>query len=254
MRRGGRFFPNPSFLWLWPAGRAGRSVNWGGGSPERHRGEPARHRWLLDGGGSNADPSRFAAAVRNSLDRKVCNTLNVCAIVRSRSEELAPVFLDALTSAAERRGVNPKLWVTEGDEGLLPDHWFRSGAVTRAEGEVTEPITDTLPHDHLGIEWEWEESPEVTLTVVDSVEQAVELFNTHSPKLVASLIDDDPAAQERFYGTVDSPFVGNGFTRWVDGQFALAVPNWDSPTGSRAGSSGGEQSSRGIRFSRSAPG
>ncbi len=186
--------------------------------------------WMV--AGPNADPSRFAAAVRNSLDRKVCNTLNVCAIVRSRSEELAPVFLDALTSAAERRGVNPKLWVTEGDEELLPDHWFRSGAVTRAEGEVTEPITDTLPHDHLGIEWEWEESPEVTLTVVDSVEQAVELFNNHSPKLVASLIDDDPAAQERFYGTVDSPFVGNGFTRWVDGQFALGRPelglsNWE---------------------------
>ena len=186
--------------------------------------------WMV--AGPNADPSRFAAAVRNSLDHKVCNTLNVCAIVRSRCEELVPVFLNALTSAAERRGVNPKLWVTEGDEGLLPDHWYRSGAVTRAEGEVTEPITETLRHDDLGIEWEWEESPEVTLTVVDSVAQAVELFNNHSPKLVASLIDDDPAAQESFYGTVDSPFVGNGFTRWVDGQFALGRPelglsNWE---------------------------
>ena len=84
----------------------------------------------------------------------------------------------------------------------------------------------------LGIEWEWEESPEVTLTVVDSVDEAVELFNRHSPKLVASLIDDDPGAQERFYETVDAPFVGNGFTRWVDGQFALGRPelglsNWE---------------------------
>ncbi len=186
--------------------------------------------WMV--AGPNASSSRFAAAVRHSLDRKVCNTLNVCAIVRSRAAELAPVFLDALAGAAERRGVNPKLWVTDGDEGLVPEGWFRSDAIARAEGEVTEPVTEVLPRDHLGIEWEWEESPEVTLTVVDSVEEAVEMFNSQSPKLVASLIDDDPAAQERFYASVDSPFVGNGFTRWVDGQFALNRPelglsNWE---------------------------
>ena len=186
--------------------------------------------WMVAGPG--ADASRFAKSVRNSLDRKVCNTLNVCAIVRSRSEELTPVFLDALSRAAGRRGVNPKLWVTKGDAGLVPDEWFRSGTVTRAEGEVTEPITEIIPDDGLGTEWEWEESPEVTLTVVDSVAEAVELFNSQSPKLVASLIDDDPAAQQRFYETVDAPFVGDGFTRWVDGQFALNRPelglsNWE---------------------------
>ena len=186
--------------------------------------------WMV--AGPHADPARFAAAVRNSLDRKVCNTLNVCAIVGSRSEELAPVFLESLTRAAEHRGVNPKLWVTPESQGLVPAEWFRADSVTRAEGKTVEPITELLARDELGTEWEWEESPEVTLTVVDSVEQGVELFNTHSPKLVASLIDDDPAAQQRFYDTVDSPFVGNGFTRWVDGQFALGRPelglsNWE---------------------------
>ncbi len=187
--------------------------------------------WMV--AGPDADTSRFEAAVRHSLDRKVCNTLNVCAIVRSRSEDLVPVFLEALTRAAERRGVNPKLWVTEGDQGLVPADWFRSDAVTRAEGESVEPITEILSRDRLGIEWEWEESPEVTLTVVENVEEGVELFNHHSPKLVASLIDDDPATQQRFYDTVDAPFVGNGFTRWVDGQFALGRPelglsNWEA--------------------------
>ena len=186
--------------------------------------------WMV--AGPNADASRFAKAVRHSLDRKVCNTLNVCALVRSRAEELTPLFLDALEAAAADRGVNPKLWVTEGDEGLVPPHWYRSDTVTRAEGSGTEPITETLPHSRLGVEWEWEESPEVTLTTVDSVNQAVEWFNTLSPKLVASLIDDDPASQARFYQTVDAPFVGNGFTRWVDGQFALNRPelglsNWE---------------------------
>ena len=47
--------------------------------------------WMVAGPG--ADASSFAKAVRNSLDRKVCNTLNVCAIVRSRAAELAPIVL-----------------------------------------------------------------------------------------------------------------------------------------------------------------
>jgi glutamate-5-semialdehyde dehydrogenase len=45
------------------------------------------------------------------------------------------------------------------------------------------------------------------------------------------LISEDPAEHERFYDLVDAPFVGNGFTRWVDGQYALDRPelglsNW----------------------------
>ena len=49
--------------------------------------------------------------------------------------------------------------------------------------------------------------------------------------VTSSLIADDPVEHEAFYAAVDSPFVGNGFTRWVDGQFALDAPelglsNW----------------------------
>jgi glutamate-5-semialdehyde dehydrogenase len=85
--------------------------------------------------------------------------------------------------------------------------------------------------DQLGIEWEWEGSPEITLTLVESVDEAVELFNSHSPRFVASLISDDGGEQERFWATVDAPFVGDGFTRWVDGQYAfdkpeLGLSNW----------------------------
>ena len=40
------------------------------------------------------------------------------------------------------------------------------------------------------------------------------------------------AEHRAFYGAVDAPFVGNGFTRWVDGQYALDTPelglsNWE---------------------------
>ena len=68
---------------------------------------------------------------------------------------------------------------------------------------------------------------------VDSLAEAVDLFNRYSPRLAASLISDDTGEQEWFYAAIDAPFVGNGFTRWVDGQFALDQPelglsNWQS--------------------------
>ncbi|MFC3067929.1 aldehyde dehydrogenase family protein [Phenylobacterium soli] len=180
----------------------------------------------------SADPHRFYAAAYHSLDRKVCNTLNVCCIVRSRAEELVPVFLEALTRAGERRK-GCKLHVAQADISLLPQDWL-SAAVTvvRAEGPREEPLVELIEDADLGREWEWEETPEVSLKIVDSVGQAVQLFNRHSPRFVASLIAEDPEAHARFYETIDAPFVGDGFTRWVDGQYALNRPelglsNWE---------------------------
>ena len=187
--------------------------------------------WLV--AGSTADPDRFEAVVRHSLDRKVCNTLNVCCIVADRVAELVPRFLAALDAAAARRGTEARLHVLEGSEGAVPAERLAARAtVVRAEGPVDEPAADLLPEAMLGTEWEWEESPEVTLAVVASVADAVALYNRHSPRLVASLVSEDADEQERFWATVDAPFVGDGFTRWVDGLYALRQPelglsNWE---------------------------
>jgi len=187
--------------------------------------------WLMADGAADAD--RFAAAVFNSLDRKACNTLNVCCIVRARADELIPRFLDALHRAGERRGHGCKLHVAEGDEARLPDHWRTARAVVRrATGDVEEPLTETLPSDQLGREWEWEDSPEVSLKIVADLDEAVALFNRLSPRFSASLVSEDPAAHQRFYEALDAAFVGDGMTRWVDGQFALNRPelglsNWE---------------------------
>lgn len=157
--------------------------------------------WLVAAESANSD--NFALAVRHSLDRKVCNTLNVCCIVRSRAADLVPRFHAAAREAAAERGV--------------------------------EPIIHDLSIDHvcLAHEWEWDAVPEVALVVVDDVAQAIEQCNKYSPHLVASLISDDQAEHEAFYRAIDAPFVGNGFTRWVDGQFALDQPelglsNWQA--------------------------
>ncbi len=186
--------------------------------------------WLVAGTG--ADAERFERTVYQSLDRKVCNTLNVCCIVNDRAQALIPRFLTALGAAGERRGAAPKLHVVEGSESHLPRTWFeRTVEVQRAEGPVVEPQAEVLASDELGREWEWEGSPEVTLAVVESVDAAVGLFNRHSPRLVGTLVSDDPAEQESFWSGLDAPFVGDGFTRWVDGQYALDRPelglsNW----------------------------
>lgn len=155
--------------------------------------------WLV--AAESADVERFSLAVQHSLDRKVCNTLNVCCVVRSRAHDLVPAFHAAAQEAAAARGV---------------------------EAVVHELAVDD---PRLATEWEWDSVPEVSLLVVDSVEQAVEQCNRFSPRFVASLLSADADEHERFYAAVDAPFVGDGFTRWVDGQFALVQPelglsNW----------------------------
>ena len=182
---------------------------------------------------ASADAARFSSVVYHSLDRKVCNTLNVCCIVAERAGDLVPLFLQALERAGERRGHGCRLHVVSGDERCLPAEWLqRRTTVRRAGGDVDEPLTDIVPLETLAQEWEWEETPEVTLKIVASVDEAVALFNRFSPQFVASLISDDEAALARFYESVNAPFVGDGFTRWVDGQYALLKPelglsNWE---------------------------
>jgi len=45
-------------------------------------------------------------------------------------------------------------------------------------------------------------------------------------------LSGDPLEHQRAWNTLNAPFVGNGFTRWVDGQYALGKPelglsNWE---------------------------
>jgi glutamate-5-semialdehyde dehydrogenase len=186
--------------------------------------------WLV--ADDSADADRFAACVFHSLDRKVCNTLNVCCIPRSRVHDLIPAFLDALQKAGERRGGDCKLHVVENGLPHIPEAWRQARArVRRADGEHDEARVALIERAALGQEWEWEETPEVSLVVVDDVDEAVDLFNRHSPQFTISLIGEDAGAQKRFFEAVNAPFVGDGFTRWVDGQYALKRPelglsNW----------------------------
>lgn len=186
--------------------------------------------WIV--ASTSADADAFAAAVEHSLDRKVCNTLNTLCIVEDRADELVPTALDALGRAADRLGTNAKLHVAAGSQAFVPRDLFDTIVpIARAEGPVHEPVAEPIDVEDLGVEWEWEDSPEVTLVVVKDVDHAVELFNAHAPRFVASLISADASEHGRFFANVDAAYVGNGFTRWVDGQYALGTPelglsNW----------------------------
>jgi glutamate-5-semialdehyde dehydrogenase len=191
--------------------------------------------WLV--ADAAADAARFSGAVEHSLDRKVCNTLNVAVVVRERAAELVPVLLEAADRAAASRagvGARARIHVAEGSQQWVGAGEFATSiAVRRAQGDVTEPRADVLAVDGLSREWEWEGTPELALLVVAGLDEAITAVNRWSPQFVASLISEDPAAQERFRQSVNAPFVGDGFTRWVDGQYALDEPelglsNWQS--------------------------
>ena len=181
----------------------------------------------------SADDAMLRDAVLRSLDRKVCNTLNTCCVVRdAATERRVSVVLDALREAGERRGQPFKLHVARGSEALVPAALFANTVVVeRAEGPVRERQAVLMDRCELGIEWEWEETPEISLVATETVDEAVALFNELSPRLVGALVSNDADEHERFFATLDAPFAGDGFTRWVDGQFALGKPelglsNW----------------------------
>jgi glutamate-5-semialdehyde dehydrogenase len=184
--------------------------------------------WLF--AGRTADVERLRASVVHSLDRKVCNTLNVCCLPPGRPD-LVDAFLAAIEVAGERRGTAARLHVESSSATAVPAELFeRQVKVRRADGEHVESFASLLSAAELGREWEWEESPELTLVVAD-LEQGIALCNRTSPRFIVSLISDDDEEQRRFYDTIDAPFVGDGFTRWVDGQYAFDTPelglsNW----------------------------
>jgi glutamate-5-semialdehyde dehydrogenase len=189
---------------------------------------------------ASADVARVHATVRSSLDRKVCNTLNVCCIERSVAASMVPVVLAALEAAAAARSTEPKLHVLVRDDAeraevadVVGPGWFdRTVPVVRAEGAVPEVRAEELDVAGLATEWEWEESPELTLALVDDLDEAIDLCNAHSPRFIVSVLSEDRADHDQAWRGLEAPFVGDGFTRWVDGQYALTTPelglsNWE---------------------------
>lgn len=174
--------------------------------------------WLIVA--PSADLERVYATVRWSLDRKVCNTLNVLCLTSEHLANSAPVVARAIGAAAQARDQN----------GIV----HLVGDVSELNNALTSAGIDVRPAEQheLAREWEWDNEPELAIVVVDSVEEAIGLFNTHAPRFIVSVLSEDAGDHDSVWRECDAPFVGDGFTRWVDGQFALNKPelglsNWE---------------------------
>src|SRR3954465_3792175 len=100
----------------------------------------------------HADPGVVAQTIEHSLDRKVCNTMNVCCVPRAQAAKFADAVSDAADRAAAKRG-------------------------TRA---VVHRVAPAQYHE-LGHEWEWENAPEYWLVGGDSLGGRGGVFNPATP-------------------------------------------------------------------------
>lgn len=185
--------------------------------------------WMIVG---DCDPDRLALVVEHSLDRKVCNSLNtVCVRAESAARDIAAVR-EGARRAAQRRGCESRFHLV-GEAAAHFEDVAPIVDVTRAPGPAREPQWTVAGEDDLGEEHEWEVNPELTIIVVRDTDHAVDLFNIHSPRFVVSVCSDAQADHDAVWSRADAPFVGDGFTRWVDGQWALLRPelglsNWQN--------------------------
>ncbi len=188
--------------------------------------------WMMTN--ASTDLARLYDAIVGSLDRKVCNTLNTLCLLKSEVAAQLPVVLNALKTAGEALGQPYKVHVETDSKAYFSDEDFNSKvSVERASGVQEEVQFEIIDEAKLGTEWEWEATPEVTIVVVNALDDAIRLFNAYSPQFVASLITQSQLELVRFFNQVNAPFVGNGMTRWVDGQYALNSPelglsNWEN--------------------------
>lgn len=171
--------------------------------------------WMLIDGG--VPPERVRGCVEASLDRKVCNTLNVVVLI-GKVDEIDHAVLQGASDASRRTSSVARVHVVD------------RAITTTVDDRVR--LFDEKDVEILAREWEWDSDPEFSVVRVEHLEEAIELFNRHSPHFIVSALLGDASDRERAYAECDAPFYGDGFTRWVDGQYALRRPelglsNWE---------------------------
>jgi len=204
----------------------------------------------------SADHDRLLTTLKFSLDRKVCNTANVLTLPRKNSSEMFPLVVQAVKEAASARaakGIIHLIAECSADGVFLSDSWLSNAKSQNVD------IVAAQRHE-LSSEWEWENNPEITVCFVNELDEAFDLFNEFSPRLVASIISEDESDHHRGWQRLSCPFVGDGFSRWVDGQFAfrrpeLGLSNWEggTPLGRGAILSGSDIHSVRYRFRQRDP-
>jgi glutamate-5-semialdehyde dehydrogenase len=134
--------------------------------------------------GADADPATAAHLVEASLDRLgVCNRLNLLLVDRA-----AETHLPSLLAVVERLGITVR------EPERIGHEWAND-----ADGQIAS----------------------ITVRVVESLDEAVEIANDETSGLAATIATEDAAAAERFLGSYrGTAALWNAPTRFTDG-FAL---------------------------------
>lgn len=174
--------------------------------------------WMILG--DSALAADIVAFVRHSLDRKVCNTLNVVAMTKATSGANIQAVLHGVSQAAQQRNTQAIVHVEQESRKYLE------------EREIPDNV-DIVWSDKVdySIEYEWESKPELALLFANDLQDCVDSFNANSPQFIVSCLSQDQDEHDFVWRMCNAPFVGSGFTRWVDGQYALNRPelglsNW----------------------------
>jgi len=223
--------------------RLGLAVARGSGKTVQMLGEIAKQNGIetsLHGTGGawmiideQVDLKKLSFCIFNSLDRKVCNTLNTICILKKNAEKIVPKIIETLKKKSLDFGYNFKIHATKKAKPFLSSEILNVKVkIFTKEGVKEDFLFSEISNSDLGIEWEWEKTPEITLHIIDNLEEGIKLFNQQSSKFVVSLISENKKNQEIFFNLINSPFVGDGFTRWVDGQYLFKTPelglsNWE---------------------------
>jgi glutamate-5-semialdehyde dehydrogenase len=195
--------------------------------------------WMIVG--DSADTDDLTSHVLHSLDRKVCNTLNVVAMTNHTSVRNIQAVLSGISLSASRRDTQAIVHVSKASQ-------HRLGSCVIPEN-LNLRWVDNIDYAH---EYEWENEPELALYFGSDIHDCVTAFNAHSPQFVVSCLSQDQTDHDLVWRECNAPFVGNGFTRWVDGQYALKRPelglsNWQ---GGRLLGRGGVLSGDGVHTIR----
>jgi glutamate-5-semialdehyde dehydrogenase len=195
--------------------------------------------WMIVGQSARADD--ISAFVRHSLDRKVCNTLNVVAMTSDVSVHNVQAVLIGISAAATQRATRAIVHIKNTAQLLLGS--------CKAPDNLDIVWSDDIDYSR---EYEWENQPELALLFGSDIQDCIASFNAHSPQFVVSCLSQDQKDHDLVWCECNAPFVGNGFTRWVDGQYALKRPelglsNWQ---GGRLLGRGGVLSGDGVHTVR----
>lgn len=183
----------------------------------------------------------IAPLVAHSLDRKVCNTLNVVALTNDAPRPNIQAVLQGVSQAAKHRNTQAIVHVPHAAKMFLDS--------CDIPANINIEWRETIDYS---LEYEWEDQPELALLFESSLHDCVTSFNAHSPQFIISCLSQDSKDHDLIWRECNAPFVGSGFTRWVDGQYALNRPelglsNWQ---GGRLLARGGVLSGDGVHTVR----